>query len=225
MTQTDTDTPRLNEPEQTPLARVVVIDDHDVIVEALATRIARTSDMTLVGAAPTGEQGLALVAREHPTAVILDLGLPDMKGIDVCRQLRESYPDLAIVILTAYSDPKYALEAEMAGASAFITKETKGKDIMRIMEVAIAYPGSFWAENIAEIRRLNLLSETGTKLTDNELQLLRLVASGKNMMDAAEEVGVSDRTGRVNLSRAYAKLGANNATHAVYLAMRAGIIE
>ena len=220
MTQTDT------EPETAPApARIVVIDDHDVIVEALASRIGRTDNMALVGAAPTGEQGLALVDRDKPTAVILDLGLPDMKGIDVCRKLREKYPDLAIIILTAYSDPKYALEAEVAGASAFVSKETKGKEIMRIVDLAIAYPGNFWAENMPELRRISALADAGSRLTDNELQLLRLVASGKSMLEASEAVGVSDRTGRVNLSRAYAKLGANNATHAVALALRAGIIE
>lgn len=220
MTHTDTDP----ETAQAP-ARIVVIDDHDVIVEALASRIGRTSDMTLVGAAPTGEQGMALVDRDKPTVVILDLGLPDMKGIDVCRKLREKYPDLAIIILTAYSDPKYALEAEVAGASAFVSKETKGKEIMRIVDLAIAYPGNFWAENMPELRRISALADAGSRLTDNELQLLRLVASGKSMLEASEGVGVSDRTGRVNLSRAYAKLGANNATHAVALALRAGIIE
>lgn len=111
-------------------ARVVVIDDHPMVREATATYLARDPDLEIVGAAETGAQGIELCQRLRPAAVVLDLGLPDMSGLDVLRALRQLPRPPYVLMQSGTIDRVFVDAALQAGASGYIDKATPPQDLI-----------------------------------------------------------------------------------------------
>ena len=110
--------------------RIFVLDDHELVRTGLQTLLECEEDMEVVGQAATAQQGLEQIAALQPDVAILDVRLPDGSGIEVCREIRSTYPQIACLMLTSYADDEALFSAIMAGAAGYVLKEIGGSDLI-----------------------------------------------------------------------------------------------
>jgi DNA-binding NarL/FixJ family response regulator len=197
--------------ESRPL-RLVVVDDHEVVRQGLVALLGRRDAFQVVGEAGTVEEALSVVRRFQPDLVIMDVRLPDGSGIEACREIRADMPGTRVVILTSYPDEEAVLSAIIAGASGYLLKQIRGRDLVNALE-AVGRGESLLDPAVTEkvldrIRRIatGTFTDELAALTAQEQRILLLVAEGKTNKEIATEVFLSDKTVKNYVSSILSKL-------------------
>jgi len=207
--------------------RLVLVEDQPTILQQQKRLLLRHPELQVVGTARDGCGALELIAEHRPDVVLLDLGLPDIDGIEVTRRIKASMPEVEILIFTIFDEEVRVLEAVRAGASGYLLKGTPARRMVEaICEVHDG--GSVIQPRLA--RRLLRHFQTARgqdvpQLTPRETEILLLIAKGLSNRAAAEALTVSPATVRTHLEHIYAKLEVSNRTEAVTEAIRMGIID
>ncbi len=215
------------EPRNEPI-RLVIVEDQATILVQQRRLLEGFDELQVVGTARDGARALQLIESERPDVVLLDLGLPDIDGIEVTRQIRVRWPEIEVLIFTIFDDEARVLEAVRAGASGYLLK---GMTADRIVEALrdVCSGGSVIQPRLARslLRRLQRkgVEDPVVRLTPRETEVLTLIAKGLNNRAVAETLGVSRATVRTHLEHIYGKLEVSNRTEAVTEAIRQGIIE
>ncbi len=195
-----------------PALRLVVVDDHEVVRQGLVALLDRRDTFQVVGEAGTVEEAMTVVRRMKPDLVIMDVRLPDGSGIEACRDIRSEMPEVRIVILTSYPDEEAVLSAIIAGASGYLLKQIRGRDLVSAIE-SVGRGESLLDPAVTEkvlerVRRIAAGSYTDelATLTSQEQKILMLVAEGKTNKEIASEVFLSDKTVKNYVSSILSKL-------------------
>ncbi len=195
-----------------PALRLVVVDDHEVVRQGLVALLDRRDAFQVVGEAGTVGEAMSVVRRMRPDLVIMDVRLPDGSGIEACRDIRSEMPEVRIVILTSYPDEEAVLSAIIAGASGYLLKQIRGRDLVSAIE-AVGRGESLLDPAVTEkvlerVRRIAAGSYTDelASLTSQEQKILALVAEGKTNKEIASEVFLSDKTVKNYVSSILSKL-------------------
>jgi DNA-binding NarL/FixJ family response regulator len=207
--------------------KIFIADDHAVVREGLAHLLALQRDFEIVGTAGDGREAVAEVLRLRPDAVILDIHMPEMNGIEATRQLHERLPSAAVVILSMHASPEYVFHALEAGAGAYLQKESAALEIVEAVRAVIAGRrylspkiAALVAEHIGRRPRgapLDLLSR-------REREILQLVAEGHTSARIGERLSLSPKTVDTYRSRLMQKLGIGDVTGLVKFAIQQGLI-
>jgi DNA-binding NarL/FixJ family response regulator len=201
--------------------RILCVDDHPIVREGLASIIALQSDMELVGAAESGAEALQLIHTTPMDVALVDLRLKDMSGHELTRQLLSRSSSIRIIILTSFEGDADIERALSAGARGYIVKGTARDELLRaIRGVHLGrrhIPGSV-AEKLVE----HMSSE---KLSDRELQVLGQIALGKRNKEIGAVLGIAEDTVKMHVKNVLEKLGVNDRTEAVTVALRRGILH
>ena len=209
--------------------RVLVVDDHPVVRVGVQHLLANDPEVEVVGEADNGPQALEQVAVLQPDIVILDMRLPGSDGVELTRQLRRNYPDVKIVVLTAYRDEEYLLGALRAGAHAYLLKQASHE--MLCDAVHRVYRGerllsptliSRVLEEFEAMARERAIENS--HLTETELQILSHIAAGDTTKDIAQKLHWSEPTVHRRVQEILAKLNVSNRAQAVAEAIRRGLI-
>ena len=209
---------------------LLLVDDHPMVLEGLRTTIREATGMRVAAEAATGEEALALARERSFDAVILDLGLPDLDGLEVLRRLKAEQPSLPVLILSTHPEEEYAIPLLQAGASGYLTKTQAPKRVVEALR-RIAAGQRFIGERTAEALADRLTrppDETGTSalpLSERELQVLRLIASGKIREEIAGALAVSPKTVTTYRLRVLEKLGLRTDADLTRFALKRGLIE
>jgi two-component system, NarL family, response regulator DevR len=203
-----------------PIVRMLIVDDHEVVREGLAAVLARQPGFEVVAQASNGGEGLELVHRLLPDLVVLDLGLPDISGIELCREVRARYPETRIVILTGSDEEDNVLSAVIAGANGYLLKQSSIRDVVKAIGV-VAEGGSLLDPAATErvARRIRHLGSTTVAdplaaLTPREHRVLNLVAAGMTNKQIAAEAQLSEKTVKRSVTAILSKLGLERRTQA-----------
>jgi len=195
-----------------PPLRLLVVDDHEVVREGLVALLSRRDEFQVVAEAGTVAESLAAARRFEPDLVIMDVRLPDGSGIEACREIRAEFPTMRIVMLTSYPDEEAVLSAILAGASGYLLKQIRGRDLVTALE-AVGRGDSLLDPAVTErvlerVRRIANGDERDelSDLTAQERKILRLVADGKTNKEIAAEVFLSDKTVKNYVSSILSKL-------------------
>ena len=197
----------------TPAApvRLLVVDDHEVVREGLVAMLDRREGFQVVAEAGTVAEAVEQARRHRPDLVVLDVRLPDGSGIEACREIRSELPATRVVMLTSYPDEEAVLSAIVAGASGYLLKQIRARDLVAGLE-SVARGGSLLdpavtAKVLDRVRRM-AGGETDelSQLTQQEQKILLLVAEGKTNKEIAAEVFLSDKTVKNYVSSILAKL-------------------
>jgi DNA-binding NarL/FixJ family response regulator len=205
---------------KTKLVKIMVVDDHPFLREGIAAAVNGQLDMMLVGEAATGEEAIERYGQLRPDVVLMDLNLPGMSGTDAMQAILKQFPAARIVVLTAYRGDVQALKAFRAGAVGYLLKNMLRKELLDTIRVVSSGRKRIPDEIAAELGRHSLDDE----LTERELEVLRKVAKGTPNKLIAAELELAEPTVKSHLKNIFQKLGANDRTHAVTIAISRGYI-
>ena len=210
------------------MIRVVLADDHALVREGTSELLERAGGIRVVGQAADGLETLRLVEAVHPDVLLLDLGLPGLDGVEVARRVRAVSPETRVVALTAHDEQAYVLAMLEAGATGYLSKSSRGQEVVQAVRAAAAGESVFSGAIGAQLTRRALLGGSGgghTELTPRELDVLRAAARGLGNKQIGQELGMSPRTVQTHLTRIFGKLEVGSRTEAVLLALREGLIH
>jgi two-component system, NarL family, response regulator DevR len=197
--------------EARPL-RLLVVDDHEVVRQGLVSLLDRREHFQVVAEAGTAAEAVEMARKFEPDLVVMDVRLPDGSGIEACREIRAEFPRTRVVILTSYPDEEAVLSAIIAGASGYLLKQIRGRDLISALE-AVGRGESLLDPAVTEkvldrVRRIatGTYTDEMAQLTQQEQKILLLVAEGKTNKEIASEVFLSDKTVKNYVSSILSKL-------------------
>jgi two-component system response regulator DevR len=206
--------------------RVLIVDDHELVRAGLRSLLMTEPDLEIVAEAATGSQALSHARRLRPEVVLLDARLPDMAGADVCRGLCEALPDVAVAILTTFTDDEQVRQCVRAGARGYLLKEIPRLDLaasIRALASGESVVDRKVLPQVLAVARQSAQSDNPDQpLTDRQRTILRLVADGLSNREIAEQVHLSELTVKSYIEDLLKQLGARNRVHAAILATRRG---
>ncbi|MFC4913488.1 response regulator [Actinomadura gamaensis] len=214
------------------VTRVVVVDDQTVVREGLVLLLELLPGLEVAGSAGDGEEALALVAREAPDVVLMDLRMPRMDGVEATAKMRELHPEVQVVVLTTYADDESIFAALRAGARGYLTKDAGADEIARAIE---AVRGGHAQLDPAVQRRLveavasgepRRTRDTGLPdgLTRREAEVLTLIARGRSNAEIARDLFISEATVKTHINNLFTKAGLRDRAQAVTYAFRNNLV-
>jgi DNA-binding NarL/FixJ family response regulator len=200
---------------------VICVDDHPVLRMGIAAIIAGEQDIELVAEAASAQDAIELFRIHRPDVTLMDLQMPGMNGIEAMLEIREEFPQARFIVLTTYQGDAQALRALKAGASGYLLKSMLRKELMNAIRTVHAGRRCIPPEIAAELAE----HVTDDALSDRETEVLRRVAMGTPNKIIAVHLNVSEATVKGHMKSILSKLGANDRTHAVTIAMKRGFID
>jgi len=206
--------------EQRPI-RILLVDDHPVLRDGVASILEDRTDMIVVGEASDGAEGIARFRELRPDVTLMDLQMPNVGGLEAIISIRKEFPDARILVLTTYAGDAQAVRALKAGATGYLLKGSLRTEMLdAILNV---HRGRRHVQGEVASQIAHHVSDE--PLSDREIAVLRLVAEGKSNKEIAQALDLSEETIKAHLKNMFAKLDVSDRTHAVTIAVRRGIIE
>jgi len=204
----------------TPI-RVLIVDDHPMIRAGLTATIDPEADMTVVGSASTGREGVEQYRLHQPDVMLIDLKMPDMGGVDAIRAIRGEFPSAKIIVVSTYQGDEDIYRALEAGAVTYLLKDTLAEKIVGIVR-EVAGGGRPILPEIAQQLTSRMFQAA---LSAREIEVLHLVAKGMRNKEIAAELKISGETVQGHVKNILAKLSVHDRTEAVAVAVRRGIVH
>ncbi len=211
------------------MTRVVVVEDHPLYRQALVSLVGEVDGFEVVAEAADGLSGVAATVEHQPDVVLMDLGLPDLSGIEATRQIRALLPSTAVLVLTMTEDEAAVSGAVRAGAAGYLVKGAEPEAIARAL-AAVAEGGAVFGAQVAgaALSRLGRPAPAVTTpglrgLTTREIEVLDLVAAGQSNAAIAAELDISAKTVRNHLSNILVKIGVRDRSAAIVKARESGL--
>jgi DNA-binding NarL/FixJ family response regulator len=202
--------------------KLLIADDHALMIEAVALAVKDEPDLEVVGSAESGSQVLPLVERTKPDVVLLDLRMPGMDGLTCIKLLQERHPKVRIAVLSGMDSDEAVHAALALGANAFISKNVEPPDLVEAIRQAA---NGVLPEPVGRAtKRVNAAAES-TGLTERELAVLRALGEGRSNKEIAKSLWLAEQTVKFHLTNIYRKLNVSSRTEAVHWAYAHGLIE
>lgn len=206
---------------ETVRIRVLSVDDHPLVREGIAALINDQPDMRMAAQGASGKEAIQRFRDHQPDVVLLDVRLPDMSGIDAMITIRSEFPDARIIIVTSSEGDTEMQRALEGGARGYMLKSMPPKDLLEAIRKVHAGKKAIPPEIAARLAN-HYSDET---LTEREIEILQQIAEGNRNLDIADKLFISEGTVKVHIKHIMGKLGANDRTQAITIAVRRGIIH
>jgi len=204
-----------------PVIRILIADDHPIVRAGLVSIISAEADLQVIAEASNGVEVLERFRALQPDVVLMDLRMPTMDGVEATRALIQETPSASIIVLTSFGGDESIFRALEAGARGYALKDMIRSDLIRMIRTVHA-----GRRSIPEPVAARLAEHTPrTRLTEREVEVLRLAAEGLNNSEVAKRIFCTEATVKVHLRNIYAKLNVCDRTAAVTAAMRRGFIQ
>jgi NarL family two-component system response regulator YdfI len=208
----------------------MVVDDHLIVREGLRLILETADVIEVAGEASDGAECLALVPECRPDVILMDLQMPRMDGITAIEYLRRDHPDIAIVILTTYNEDDLMIRGLQAGARGYLLKDTSREVLLNTIQAAARGETLLKPEILARVLSAHAAPapapapQTGSTLTERELEVLQSAARGDRNKEIAYKLGITERTVKAHLASIYQKFGVDSRAAAVAVAAQKGLL-
>jgi DNA-binding NarL/FixJ family response regulator len=212
------------------LITILLADDHPLVRHALKNLIEPQADMKVIGEAANGQQAIALAGELLPNVIIMDIGMPEVNGLEATRQIKAQNPNIAILVLTVHTDKEHVIGILEAGAAGYLTKVVFGDDIIRAIRAIAAGEAVLTPSILQEILKYvhperTKPSPVGTcNLTAREIYILKQAAKGLSNKNIAANLNLSECTVKSYLVDIFSKINVSSRTEAVMTGLKAGFI-
>ncbi|HET9913434.1 MAG TPA: response regulator transcription factor [Anaerolineales bacterium] len=208
--------------------RIILADDHHIVRSGIRQLLESEDDLKVLAEAGDGEEAQALIEKHKPDVAVLDIQMPKASGIEVTRWVRAHFPEVGVLILTAYDDDPYVMTVLQAGANGYVLKTAQADDL--IQAVRDVNEGKSALDPTITRKLMSTLFKPSEKitaepLTDRELDVLRLAAKGFTNKAIGVQLAISDRTVQGHLAHIFAKMHSSSRTEAVMRAVSLGWIS
>lgn len=207
---------------------VLIIDDHAVVRRGVAQILTDAFPRLVIGEADSGQNALKAVGKQRWDLVILDINLPDRKGLDVLQEIKEMNPALPVMVLSLHPEEQYALRAMKAGASAYLTKQSAPDELVKAVKQVLSgrmYVGAALAEQLASTLSKNPTGPSHQSLSDREFEVLRLLAQGQSVKSISHILGLSTKTVSTYRARLLDKLQLKTTADLIRYALDHHLVE
>jgi len=209
--------------------KVIICDDQAIVRDGLELLLKLEKDISVVGLAQDGAEALALVAKYSPDVVLMDLKMPGMNGVESTRRIRAEYPTVKVLVLTTFDDDEWVFDAIRAGASGYLLKDTPREKVVEAVRGTLA--GKSFIDPVVAGKILDQVAREQEqpqtvitdKLTEREVDVLRLIGRGFSNSDIADRLHLSEGTVRNHVSSIFSKLNIPDRTQAAIIAIRHGL--
>lgn len=210
------------------MIKILIADDHLIIRQGLRLILETEDDLQLVGEASDGAEALQLCAELRPDVVLMDLRMPGMDGITAIEKLRQSQPEIAVVILTTFNEDELMLRGIRAGAKGFLLKDTDRAALFDTIRAAARGETLLKPEimsRLLNIAAAPVAASNPFNLTEREKEVLTAVARGQRSKEIALELHITERTVKAHLASIYQKLGVDSRAGAIAIAAQKGLLS
>ena len=207
----------------TAKASVLIVDDHPLVREGLAMRIAAQPDMVVCGEAASTEEALALLPTAKPAVAIVDLALKKSHGLDLIKKIRKDAPSVSILVVSAYEEALFAERVVRAGARGYVNKQEaqhKVIDAIRAVLRGELYLSAEMAQRLVDSVGQKAARQGVESLSDREIEVFQLIGRGSSARSIAEQLGISIHTVETHRENIRSKLGLHNAAELVHHAVQ-----
>lgn len=201
---------------------VQIVDDHFLFAEALGSVIRDLPEYDLVGIAVTGPQAVSMTQEKQPEVILLDYHMPGYSADQLIPRLRNASPASRVIILTSDTSEASLVKGIQAGVSGYLTKDRALDDVVQALRSVARGGNVLTAEQISKVPDAN---GDGEQLTQREIEILKMLARGRDSQGIADELTISSNTVRTHLQNIFAKLGAHSKLEAVAIANRRGLLD
>jgi DNA-binding NarL/FixJ family response regulator len=223
------------------LTRLVIVDDHKIARESLRDMLADEPCIEVIGEAANGREALALCSRLRPDLIMMDVRMPEMDGLAATREIKQTYPEISVLMVTMHENPDYLLEALKAGAAGYVLKDALQHEVVAAVHQVLGGESPLDPELAARLLR-RLANEVGKQggalrtsqgrekpyiqpLTPRELEVLGLLKLGLTNRQVAQRLVISIGTAKNHVEHIITKLGVSDRTQAVVRALELGILD
>ena len=201
--------------------RVLSVDDHPLLREAVAALVASQSDITLVAEASNGREAIEQFRTHRPDVTLMDLQMPEVDGLDAMIAIREEFPGARIIVLTTYAGDVQVLRSIKAGARAYLLKSQVRKDLVEIIRMVHAGERRIPPEVAKELAE----HAADEALSSREIEVLSLISGGNANKEIAAKLSITEETVKGHMKSIFTKLAVHDRAHAVAIGLKRGIIN
>lgn len=201
--------------------RILTVDDHPVVRNGIGGLVTDQADMIVVGEAANGREAIQQFRAHRPDVTLMDLQMPELGGLDAIIAIRDEFPQARIIVLTTYTGDVQVVRALKAGAQGYLLKNSLHKELLDAIRKVHSGKKTLTPELSCEVAS----HSADDALTPAEISVLRLIADGNANKQIAGQLSISEETVKSRVKNILSKLGANDRTQAVTIALKRGIIE
>lgn len=203
---------------------VLLADDHAVVRKGIRDFLEEDADIAVVAEADDGAEAWRLLNQQQPDVAVLDIRMPQLSGIELTRRIKQHYPAVRVLILTAYDDEPYVLALLRAGADGYVLKTAQSSDLVRAVKQVYAGKSVLDPEIAPKVLATLTRPQQIETLSERELAVVRGVAKGWTNRKIGRALSISDRTVQGHLANVFGKLQVNSRTEVVTVALQQGLI-
>jgi two-component system, NarL family, response regulator len=201
--------------------RVLVVDDHPVVRQGLVAMLEEVPDLLVVGQAGNGREALAVCRQQQPDVTLMDLRMPELDGVAAITAICAEFPAARIIVLTTYDGDEDIYQGLRAGAKGYLLKDAEPEELLSAIRAV--YKGQKHIPPHVGAKLLERMASS--ELSDRELEVLQLITTGKSTQAVSKALNITERTVNFHINHILSKLGVEDRTQAVIVALRRGIVS